>query len=263
MAAEIGEGLADALSWKNFRSALKQRIVGLYKSKSGSIVEKKGSTFLKRLYAQGFWAAEEYPYEQWSRVLATESGRFEFLPASLWQALAEQAAEHGQQIDTFAQEAFGAERPESLCLPAYRELEANSGSDSLLLLPYKPHTYARGSGANLPWLVELTDWHGRASWVTEAELHPRTAAQHDIQTGDDVILESSAGRIGARAYLTAGVREGLVRVAQGAGHTAFGRFAAGWGANVMQLISLEAVGPFGGSSALQGTHVRIAKGKLS
>ena len=126
-------------------------------------------------------------------------------------------------------------------------------------MPFRPGTYAQGSGANLPWLVELTPWKGRPCWATEAEIHPETAAVYGVAHGDRITVESVQASISVRTHLTRGVRQGLVRIAMGAGHTAFGRFAEGWGANVMQLVSTETPDPLGGVSALQGTRVRIRK----
>lgn len=259
LARELDEGVADALPWKDFRSALKQRLIGLYKAKSGSIVESKGSTFLKRLYAEGYWAADDYQHEQWERVLRTNSGRFEFFSTALWSELGEEAARQGLSRAQLAEQRAALGDPDLLCLPGYREAMTSgaAGRFPLLLLPYKPHTHARGSGANLPWLNDLAPWRGRATWTSEAELHPDTAALHGIEQGDTVTVESAEGTIELQAYLTAGVRTGCVRVALGAGHTAFGRFAEGWGANVMTLVSAEHPDPWGGSSALQGTRVAI------
>jgi hypothetical protein len=49
-----------------------------------------------------------------------------------------------------------------------------------------------------------------------------------------------------------------VRVARGGGHTAFGRFARGRGANVMDLV-VPGIDPLGGFPALLGTRVRVER----
>ena len=264
LAKGVGEGVEEAFPWKDFRSALKARIIGLYQAKRGSIVESKGSTFLKRLYAEGYWAGDDYEYEQWSRVLRTESGRFEFFSSSLWQALIDEAGRRSQTPEEFALALAGVEDPDRLCLPDQRQT-ASAGEAArypLLLLPYKPHTYARGSGANLPWLAELAAWRGRSTWTSEAQLHPKTAGENGIGQGDRVTLESAAGSVEARAYLCEGVRPRCVRLALGAGHSAFGRYAQGWGANGMRLVSDQTPDPLGGSSLLQGTRVAIKKSEV-
>jgi len=261
LAGALGEGVGGALDFKDFQSALKSRVVGLYKAQTGSIVESKGSTFLKRLYDEGYWAGDDYAYEQWERVLPTPSGRFEFFSQETWGRLVREAAARGIAVEELARELAGVDDPDLLCLPAHRPPVIAGDVDQypLLLLPYKPHTYARGSGANLPWLNELAPWRGRATWTTEAELHPTTAKRHGISQGDRITVASPEGRIEVDAYLTPGIHPGCVRVALGAGHTEFGRFAKGWGANPMQLVSVETRDPLGGSCALQGTRVSIRR----
>jgi anaerobic selenocysteine-containing dehydrogenase len=251
VAATLGDGVAEALPWKDFRDALKKRIIGLYKAKSGSIVESKGGAFLSRFYDEGFWASDEYAFGDWERVLRTESGRFEFCSPALLGELAAAA-------DT---EELSNEQLDALCGPAFvAQVECGDPARfPLLLVPFKPHTYAKGSGANLPWLAELAPWKGRAIWATEAELGPETAARFGISSGDAVELESESGRITARAFVSSGIREGLVRVPLGAGHTAYGRYASGWGANAMHLVSSVCQDPLGGSAPLQGMKVSIRR----
>jgi hypothetical protein len=50
----------------------------------------------------------------------------------------------------------------------------------------------------------------------------------------------------------------VIRIAQGGGHTAFGRFAKGTGANVMHLV-VPRLDPFGGFPAWIGTRVRVRR----
>ncbi len=58
LATEIGEPLAAALPFKDLWDAVKKRAIGLHEAKRGSIVEEKGSAFLKRLGEDGFWSEE-------------------------------------------------------------------------------------------------------------------------------------------------------------------------------------------------------------
>jgi anaerobic selenocysteine-containing dehydrogenase len=164
-------------------------------------------------------------------------------------------------MDELAQEWIGSAKPDLLCLPAYQPLVTigERSKFSLLLHPFRGSNLARGSGTSLPWLAELAPWHGRPIWNTEIEIHPVTASRLDIKKGDRVRVRSEVGEIVGLARLTAGVREEVVRVPQGGGHTAGGRYAAGWGANVMDLVSMKTLDPWGGSSPLLGTRVSIEK----
>ena len=129
----------------------------------------------------------------------------------------------------------------------------------LLLIPYKPNTYAEGSGANLPWLSEISVWTGRPTRVTEAELHPDTARAASVAHGDRLEIESPIGKIEVLARVTDGVAPGVVRIAQGGGHTAFGRYARGWGANVMRLVATAPTDPLSGIPPYCGTRVAIRR----
>ena len=125
LAKGLGEGLEEAFTWKDFRTAFKAQVAGLHKSKSGTIIEKKGSAFLKRLYEEGFWAGEGYEYEQWGRVLRTSSGRFEFFSTAMWESLDELASERGLSIEGLATSLAGTSDPDTLCLPTYREMQTS------------------------------------------------------------------------------------------------------------------------------------------
>lgn len=264
LASELGEGVGEAFPFKDFRSAFKKRVVGLYKAKTGSIVESKGSAFLKRLYAEGFWSGEAYEFEDYERVLATDSGRFEFFSNRIWEELEARAEAVGQTIEEYARAVAGVDDPDLLCLPGHRELPLTADAEAfpLLLLPYRPHTFARGSGANLPWLAGLAPWHGRKAWGTEVELHPETAAKYGIEHGRPIELVSPMAVVRASAYLNPGIRRGVVRAPLGGGHRAFGRFAKGVGANVMELIEPGLRDPLGGSSVLHGTRITIRRGTV-
>ena len=261
LAAEIGEPLAAALPFKDFWDAIKKRVVGLHQAKRGSIVEEKGATFLQRLAEAGFWSDEAYEHERWDEVLRTPSGRFEFFSTALWNALEERARALGLGPEEFSTSADGADAPDRSCMPRHVEIamRGDPGRFPLVLLPYRPSTYAEGSGANLPWLQELHVHVGRPIWTTEAELHLDTANAAGVRDGERVEIASSAGHIEALAHVTTGILPGFVRIAQGGGHTALGRYAQGWGANVMDLVSIGENEAELGLSPLQGTRVAVRR----
>jgi len=263
IAMELGEGVEEALPWKDFQSAFKKRVVGLYKAKAGSIVESKGSTFLKRLYSEGYWSDDSYEFEEWDRVIRTESGRFEFFSADLRESLKSRAAIYGISLEELAVELGAGEQVDRLFLPDYREL-VTLGDEARfphLLVPFRRGTHTEKNGAGLPWLTELAPWKGRATWATEVEIHPDTAARSGIEHGDVIVVESANGALEGFAYLTQGLLPGVVRIPHGGGHTAGNRYATGWGANVMDLLSSEGLDPLGGASPTQGARVSIRKVK--
>ncbi|MEK7221414.1 MAG: molybdopterin dinucleotide binding domain-containing protein, partial [candidate division NC10 bacterium] len=76
--------------------------------------------------------------------------------------------------------------------------------------------------------------------------------------GDEVWLESPAGRLRLRARLYQGIAPEVVHVPFGSGHGAGGRFAEAWGANPNRLVGGEA-DRLAGTPALFATRVRITK----
>lgn len=130
----------------------------------------------------------------------------------------------------------------------------------LRLIAYRPLGYAEGSGANLPWLRTLRPRPGARPWMFAARVHPDSAPGR----ADDemVTIESEWGRIRAPLQLDESVDPGCIAVPMGAGHTAFGRYAKGFGANVLELVR-PGPAPDTGADLLCATRVRIAKGRAS
>lgn len=262
LAHHVGSPLEEAFAWKEFKDAVKQRVVGLFQAKRGTIVEEKGSTFLKRLYEEGYWSEPEYPFEQWPEVLKTPSGRFEFFSQRMLKSLDGFAARAEVPLERWLDQAGLPTDPDRVCMPAHEEVAWHGDAQRypLLLLPYRPSTYAEGSGANLPWLQELHVYAGRPTWTTEAEMHPSTASAASIHSGDRVLIQSPNGnQLEAVAAVSTDVLPGIVRVAQGGGHTALGRFAKSWGDNVMKLVSATGVHPLAGAGSLCDTRVNLRR----
>ena len=125
------------------------------------------------------------------------------------------------------------------------------------------HVYASallgdGSGANKPWLQELPDPVTKILWQSVIEIHPATAKRLGIDPGDLVTVESAAGKLTAPAYLYHGVQPDTVAMAFGQGHTAYGRYAKGIGANPGDAMPL-AFDAKSGARAWTTTKVTLTK----
>ncbi len=246
LARQMGGKVAEAFPWPDFRAALFERLSGIHEAQRGSIIEGSVPHFLRALFRRGFWEDPGSPRQE---SIRTPSGRFEFFSLRLWQGFGESwLRESGVGIDR-----------ELACLPHFADPAKHSSPDfPLLLEPYQPGSYAEGSGANLPVLQELVTEPGDRAWQTTAFLHPDTADQAHVAAGDRVRIESPLGSIELPVAVRAGVHPDVVRIAKGGGHTAWGRFALGRGANVMELIPHE-LDPFVGTPVLQGVNVRIRR----
>jgi anaerobic selenocysteine-containing dehydrogenase len=128
----------------------------------------------------------------------------------------------------------------------------------LLFQPYLSLQYHDGSGANLPWMQELPDPASSAMWDLPVEIDPRTAARLNIATGDWVRVESAAGTLDAPAYVHPAALPGVVSMAIGEGHTRYGRYASGRGANPVSILAPVWENSTG-ALVLGATRVQIAR----
>ncbi len=260
LAKRVGGSVADAFPWTSFRSAILRSAAGIQKTQRGSIRAANAKRFVGRLVDEGFWFEAPYPFERWSDVLRTASGKLELASLALRNEVHARGAAAGMPAEA-ALQWMSAERDLDLfCMPHYEPPRMHGDRDEypLLLEPYRPGTYAEGSGANLPLLQELVVEPGERPWTTTATLNPETAASLGVGDGDRVVVESPAGRVTVGVALHAGVRPGVLRIPQGGGHTAYGRWARGRGVNVMDLVVAD-VDPWTGSVALHGTRVNVRR----
>jgi anaerobic selenocysteine-containing dehydrogenase/Fe-S-cluster-containing dehydrogenase component len=121
-----------------------------------------------------------------------------------------------------------------------------------------------GRGANKPWLQELPDPVSKIAWHGWVEVHPETAAQWGVATGDFVLLKSQFGAVKGPVWITASVRPDTIAVPTGQGHTAYGRYAQDRSFNAFELLGAQA-NAYGGrtfvvraSVTKTGEHRRMA-----
>jgi molybdopterin-containing oxidoreductase family iron-sulfur binding subunit len=116
---------------------------------------------------------------------------------------------------------------------------ALEGSGPFALLAFPSPTLYDGRGAHLPWLQELPDPVTKLTWQSWAEVSPKTASGLGVKRGDVLALETPAGRIEVPALPRGGIRDDVIAVAIGQGHTV-GRYASraggARGANVMAAL---------------------------
>jgi menaquinone reductase, molybdopterin-binding-like subunit len=124
--------------------------------------------------------------------------------------------------------------------------------------PYLSLQYHDGSGANLPWMQELPDPASSSMWDLPVEIDPHTAAKLDVSTGDWVRVESASGSLEAHAYVHPAALPGVVSMGIGEGHSHYGRYASGRGANPLSILAPVWENSTG-ALAFGSTRVRIAR----
>jgi anaerobic selenocysteine-containing dehydrogenase len=103
------------------------------------------------------------------------------------------------------------------------------------LIAYEHATLGFGDEANLPVLQELPDQMTSVMWGSWVEINPKTADALGINDGDTVEVETPYGSLRAPAVIYPAIRPDTIAIPYGQGHTAYGRYAKGRGANAAVL----------------------------
>ncbi|HEY5949355.1 MAG TPA: molybdopterin dinucleotide binding domain-containing protein, partial [Kofleriaceae bacterium] len=125
----------------------------------------------------------------------------------------------------------------------------------LALIAYHPLGHGEGSGANQPWLRSLQPRPGHGPWMFVASLSPADAPP-GLHTGDRIRVISPYGTIELPVHLDARLARGCIAIPTGGGHRAFGRWARGFGVNVMELLAGTPAADTGASLTC-ATRVRV------
>jgi anaerobic selenocysteine-containing dehydrogenase/Fe-S-cluster-containing dehydrogenase component len=107
-----------------------------------------------------------------------------------------------------------------------------------------------GRGANKSWLNEIPDPLSMVAWQTPVMMHPETLKQKSLTQGDIISLVTKWGRLEAPVFRTSGVKPGVMVMAIGQGHTAYGRYAEKKGANPIRLLPADFAPESGGFCSL-------------
>ena len=132
-----------------------------------------------------------------------------------------------------------------------------SGEGEFHLLVYPSVLLGDGSGANRPMLQETPDPMTTVMWNTWVEINPETAEALGLEDDDIVQVSSPYGTLEAAVYKYPAIHPGAVAIPFGQGHSAFGRYAQGRGANPGVLLGGKLTGA--GDLAFCATKVALHK----
>jgi anaerobic selenocysteine-containing dehydrogenase len=142
--------------------------------------------------------------------------------------------------------------------PSPPTFEGGEGGYAFALLPFESVKIGDGRGANRPWLQEHPDPMSTVMWNGWLEISPPDARELGIADGDLLRVESPTGSVEVHAVIDPAVRPGVVAMPIGLGHTDYGRYAQGRGANAMALVGATQVEGTS-ASAWASTRVRITR----
>ncbi len=132
-----------------------------------------------------------------------------------------------------------------------------SGEGEFHLLVYPSPLLGDGSGANRPMLQETPDPMTTVMWNTWVEINPHTAEELGLEDDDIVQVTSPYGTLEAAVYKYPAIHPGAIAIPFGQGHTAYGRYAQGRGANPGVLLGGKLTGA--GDLAFCATKVELHK----
>jgi len=147
-------------------------------------------------------------------------------------------------------------RPDFVRSPIVNQKANIADSFPLRLCLFNPLAFSHADGAHLPYLNSIAGPQLDERWETWAGFNPETARSHGIANGDEVWVESPAGRVRAKARWYQGAMPGLVNMPCGLGHAAHGRWAKGVGSNPMELVE-KLLDPVTGQPDWQSQRVRV------
>ncbi len=110
-----------------------------------------------------------------------------------------------------------------------------------VLLPFESVRNGTGRGANRPWMQEMPDPLSTVMWNCWVEITPADAEELGIHDTDLLRVTSPQGTVELHAVVDPAARPGVVSIPLGHGHTQYGRYAEGRGANVLDLVGAELV----------------------
>lgn len=179
---------------------------------------------------KGYWADEKSGYGGQPATFETKSSRFEFTNA---------------EIDAMAR--FAPVEP-----------EGDKAAFPLVLVPYDTMQLWNGYIGDPPFVIKIVPDTVLKNNDVLIEINPATASQLGLQDGQTADLTTPRGTARVRVHLFEGIMPGVVALPTGLGHTAYGSFLAGKGANVNALIgSIEDAAT--GYDAVWGIRAKLDK----
>jgi anaerobic selenocysteine-containing dehydrogenase len=233
IAKKLGATIAESFPWSGVREVLEVRVRGLYEAKRGTVssaavlarieqglgVSPEYSSFAamwQNLLESSCWYDPEYEYGHLEKMIQTPSGNFEFFSREL------------QKSFEFTDE--------TKYMPHYEAPEPTEEGFDLLILPEDMLLMADDGKYTPPFSIKQLGpkvIKGRDLYV---KINPITAMYRGLKEDDEVILESPKGKVKVRLHVFEGIREGVVLIPLGFGHTAYDDCLSNKGVNANDIL---------------------------
>jgi anaerobic selenocysteine-containing dehydrogenase len=203
LSRELGGAAAAALPYKSAEEIVRQAAADLAKH-PGSIKAEKPEDFWKTLTERGVWIGEA----------VNKPEAVSQLP-DVWPS-------HTTSLNVMSR---------------LKAQQATANENPLTLMVYEHPALGDGEFANLPALQELPDPMTNVIWGSWVEINPKTAAALGIADGDLVEVITEHRSVRAPAVVYPAIRPDVIAMPLGQGHTAYGQYATGRGANAALLLA--------------------------
>lgn len=243
-----GGSVSGAFPWKSYEEALKDRARVLLEAEGGRMhfdsskpvwkalsegsPESDSSSFdekWKKLKQGGFWYRASHRFGVHEGLFKTPSGKFDFCSDKI------ELASSAKEERTEPHEAY-----------------------ALVMVPYGLINLASGWAPSPPYLYKTLFDDQVRNKDSFVDMHPQTAAEHNVRQGEHVLIESSAGRVHARVNLFEGAMPGVLYLPLGFGHSGYSDFHRDKGANPNAIVTGPKE-PLTGMPVWWRTPVRVRK----
>ena len=138
------------------------------------------------------------------------------------------------------------------------EFAGDPASFEFYLIPFENVAIGTGDESESPWLQSVGDPLTTITWITWAELNPKTADDLGVTTGDVVAIDARQGTMEVPVFVSPVTPPDVVAVPVGRGRKFGGRWRRDRGKNVFSVIE-PAVDAETGALAWASSRARVRK----
>ena len=193
------------------------------------------------LLKKGVWVGKAYEYRKYSRDFQTPSKKFEFFSGNLKGLLKTKDGD----LES---------------LPHYKEPKFLGDKDKypLVLLPYQPLLVVENGSQNYPWAQEIFLPMDGVGWESLVKINSETGRSLKLRDGQWVWVESAFQKIKVKVKFSEGVHPEVVAIPSGQGHSSYGKWQKGIGANPNEILGVD-YDALSGQASFFNTRVKVYK----
>jgi anaerobic selenocysteine-containing dehydrogenase len=253
LAQALGGTVAESFPWTGMEEVLKNRAMGLYESGRGTARASEDcdfrnaapgsyssfSSMWRELLDSACWFDPTSQHGNPKTVLKTSDSKFEFFSRRIMEAF--------QFTDDIS------------CMPHFKKAKMDTDGFNLLLMPENMLLISDNGRGSPPFVIKQLSDDVLLQDELSIQISSITALyNNELKDGDRVLLESPHGGVVVRVHIYDGVRDGIVLIPLGFGHTAYDEFLKNKGINARRILATKK-DPISGLPVWWATPGRITK----